>query len=225
MALAMPCSVAVNEEEGPDFFDSYAKNTNGLTGIYSYTVEPAEDCGISIVLYGTRMQLDLDVTELVDGEEEVHLGEAENMEYYFGARSFDPGSLRQGSVAWMVNAGLVAHAWGDQLEGMCVGEQRRLLIPPSVTYGQWKGKAIYIDFELIKVDDKGFKEWELEERKEMLTTFYKTYDPSKSAAKISELVEKAGLEKFPKLCRQLYAKYNAHPVTVWLDDREAKGEL
>jgi starvation-inducible outer membrane lipoprotein len=61
-----------------------------------------------------------------------------------------------------------------------------------VTYGQWKGKAIYIDFELIKVDDKGFKEWELEERKEMLTTFYKTYDPSKSAAKISELVEKAG---------------------------------
>jgi hypothetical protein len=34
-------------------------------------VEPAEDCGISIVLYGTRMQLDLDVTELVDGEEEV----------------------------------------------------------------------------------------------------------------------------------------------------------
>jgi hypothetical protein len=71
LALAMPCSVAVNEEEGPDFFDSYAKNTNGLTGIYSYTVEPAEDCGISIVLYGTRMQLDLDVTELVDGEEEV----------------------------------------------------------------------------------------------------------------------------------------------------------
>jgi hypothetical protein len=32
------------------------------------------------------------------------------MEYYFGARSFDPGSLRQGSVAWMVNAGLVRSA-------------------------------------------------------------------------------------------------------------------
>ena len=40
---------------------------------------------------------------------------------------------------------------------MFPGEQRRLLIPPTVTYGEWKGKAIYIDIELIKVDDKGFK--------------------------------------------------------------------
>jgi hypothetical protein len=37
------------------------------------------------------------------------------------------------------------------------GEQRRLLVPPTVTYGEWKGKAVYIDIELIKVDDKGFK--------------------------------------------------------------------
>ena len=29
------------------------------------------------------------------------------MELYFGARSFDPASQRQGSVAWMINAGLV----------------------------------------------------------------------------------------------------------------------
>lgn len=36
-----------------------------------------------------------------------HLGEAENMEFYFGSRSFDPTAMRQGSVAWMVNAGLV----------------------------------------------------------------------------------------------------------------------
>ena len=40
---------------------------------------------------------------------------------------------------------------------MFSGEQRRLLVPASVTYGDWKGKAVYIDIELIKVDDKGFK--------------------------------------------------------------------
>jgi hypothetical protein len=32
------------------------------------------------------------------------------MEFYFGSRSFDPTSMRQGSVAWMVNAGLVRAA-------------------------------------------------------------------------------------------------------------------
>ena len=40
---------------------------------------------------------------------------------------------------------------------MCVGEQRRLLVPPEVTYGEWKNKALYIDLELLSVDDKGFK--------------------------------------------------------------------
>ncbi len=72
LALAVPGSVrAMNDEEGPAFFDAYAKNTDGLGGIYAYTVEPAEDCGISMVNYGTRLMLDLDVTELVNGEEEV----------------------------------------------------------------------------------------------------------------------------------------------------------
>ena len=76
----------------------------------------------------------------------------------------------------------------------------------KVTYGAWKGKAVYIDIELIKVDDKGFKEYELEERVEILSTFYATYDKSKPADKIASMVDKAGVDKFPKLCRQLYAK-------------------
>ena len=71
LALAVPGSVAMNDEEGGSFFDAYVKDQSGLTGIYAYTLEPAEDCGISMVNYGTRLQLDLDVTELVDGEEQV----------------------------------------------------------------------------------------------------------------------------------------------------------
>ena len=176
------------------------------------------------------------------------------MEVYFGQRSFDPGMHRQGTIQWIVHAGLVraapprrrrlfslgllpataadgacalqvAHAWADQLQGMCVGEVRRLILPPSATYGDWKDKAVYLDFELIKVDDEGFKEWEESERREILTNFYQQYDPSKGAAKVEELLTKAGVEKFPKLCRQLYAKYNTHPVTMWLDEKEAKGDL
>ena len=119
----------------------------------------------------------------------------------------------------------MAHAWADQLQGMCVGEVRRLILPPSATYGDWKDKAVYLDFELIKVDDEGFKEWEESERREILSNFYQQYDPSKGAAKGEELLTKAGVEKFPKLCRQLYAKYNTHPVTMWLDEKEAKGDL
>jgi hypothetical protein len=39
-----------------------------------------------------------------------HLGEAENMEVYFGQRSFDPGMQRQGTIQWIVHAGLVRAA-------------------------------------------------------------------------------------------------------------------
>lgn len=66
-------SVAMNEEEGPAFFDAYkADITKSLGGVYAYTVEPAENCGISMVNYGSRLILDLAVTELHrNGDEDV----------------------------------------------------------------------------------------------------------------------------------------------------------
>jgi hypothetical protein len=66
-------SVAMNEEEGPAFFDAYkADITKSLGGIYAYTVEPAESCGITMVNYGSRLILDLAVTELKrNGDEDV----------------------------------------------------------------------------------------------------------------------------------------------------------
>jgi hypothetical protein len=43
-------------------------------------------------------------------------------------------------------------------------------------------------------------EYEKEERVEILTTFYATYDPSKSLTSIQELVEKAKRALPSKLC-------------------------
>ena len=65
-SLALTSTHALNDEDGPAMFESYAKNTAGLDGIFVYTTEAAEDCGISMVNYGTRMLLDVDAVELKD---------------------------------------------------------------------------------------------------------------------------------------------------------------
>lgn len=65
-SLALTSTHALNDEEGPAMFEQYTKNTAGLDGIFVYTTDPAQDCGISMVNYGTRMLLDIDAVELTD---------------------------------------------------------------------------------------------------------------------------------------------------------------
>lgn len=119
-----------------------------------------------------------------------HMDSGSNVEYFAGHLSFNPQSGKAGSAKFLINAGLTAHKWGDLLRGMCIGEVRRLLVPPARTFGTWKDKAIYIDIDISKMDDKGFKEYTPEDRSEILTKFYAKYDPTKGADKVAALLEK-----------------------------------
>ena len=165
-ALVLLTTVSADEKLFAKFLANPAS-----TSLQEYTLQAAEDCGISYVFYGTRTLLDFDVTEIVDGKEK-HLADGSNLEFYFGSQSFDPTEGKPNSPSFFVKAGLSAHKWGEMLRGMCVGEERRFLIPPHLTYGDWKEKAIFIDFELMAVDDKGFKEFTDEDQLEILTDFY-----------------------------------------------------
>ena len=131
-----------------------------------------------------------------------------------------------GTPKFLLNAGLTAHRWGEFLRGMCLGEVKRLLIPPHKSFGAWKDKAVYIDIEPAKADDKGWKEYTAVDKSEILTEFYAKVDAGKGGpVKIAGLLEKFGAEKFPKLCRQLYAKYKVHPVELWNSKKEMEKDL
>ena len=69
-----------------------------------------------------------------------HLGEAEKMEFYFGSRSFDPTSMRQGSVAWMVNAGLVRAAAPAHSIRHPRSDASAILVPHTTAGCAWLGR-------------------------------------------------------------------------------------
>ena len=66
---ALTLAPALRQEDGPKMFGRFQEDTD-LGGLYAYTLEEAEDCGITHVNYGTRMLLDFDATEMLAGGEE-----------------------------------------------------------------------------------------------------------------------------------------------------------
>ena len=66
---ALTVAPALRQEDGPKMFGRFQEDTD-LGGLYAYTLEEAEDCGITHVNYGTRMLLDFDATEMLAGGEE-----------------------------------------------------------------------------------------------------------------------------------------------------------
>lgn len=72
---------------------------------------------------------------------------------------FDSSIPRGQPLSFTVGAGQVIKGWDQGLLGMCVGEKRRLVIPPELGYGSTgagakipPGATLIFETELVKID-------------------------------------------------------------------------
>ncbi|KAK7067149.1 Peptidyl-prolyl cis-trans isomerase fpr2 [Halocaridina rubra] len=85
---------------------------------------------------------------------------------------FDQSSNRGNAFEFRLGAGQVIRGWDRGLDRMCVGERRRLTIPPHLAYGE-KGAGgvipphatLVFEVELVDIPDKAFSEKEQPERR------------------------------------------------------------
>lgn len=73
---------------------------------------------------------------------------------------FDSSLDRNDPIVFELGAGRVIKGWDNGISGMCVGEKRKLKIPPHLGYGDSGapptipgGATLIFDTELVKIDD------------------------------------------------------------------------
>ncbi|KAF8069595.1 FKBP15 [Scenedesmus sp. PABB004] len=73
---------------------------------------------------------------------------------------FDSSLDRNDPIVFELGAGRVIKGWDQGISGMCVGEKRKLKIPPHLGYGESGapptipgGATLIFDTELVKIDD------------------------------------------------------------------------
>lgn len=74
---------------------------------------------------------------------------------------FDSSHDRSEPIVFELGAGRVIKGWDQGLLGMCVGEKRKLKIPPHLGYGDGGagpkipgGATLIFDTELVKIDEQ-----------------------------------------------------------------------
>jgi len=75
-------------------------------------------------------------------------------------KKFDSSRDRAEPFKFQIGVGQVIKGWEEGVLGMCVGEQRRLIVPPALGYGDQGagdiipgGATLYFDVELIAVEE------------------------------------------------------------------------
>ena len=72
---------------------------------------------------------------------------------------FDESYKRGQPFSFVLGSGMVIRGWEEGIPGMCVGEKRRLRIPPSMGYGGRKvgsipaNSVLLFDIELLDIED------------------------------------------------------------------------
>lgn len=73
---------------------------------------------------------------------------------------FDSSLDRNDPIVFELGAGRVIKGWDQGISGMCIGEKRKLKIPPHLGYGESGspptipgGATLIFDTELVKIDD------------------------------------------------------------------------
>ncbi|KAI8107291.1 hypothetical protein M9434_001934 [Picochlorum sp. BPE23] len=73
---------------------------------------------------------------------------------------FDSSHDRKTPLSFPVGHGYVIEGWEKGVLGMCVGEHRKLVIPPELGYGDRgagdvipPGATLYFDLELVKIEE------------------------------------------------------------------------
>lgn len=79
--------------------------------------------------------------------------------YLESGDQFDSTYDRQQPVRFLMGAGQVIKGWEEGVMGMCVGEKRRLIVPPSLGYGDQgygsvpAGATVTFDVELVDANE------------------------------------------------------------------------
>jgi len=73
---------------------------------------------------------------------------------------FDSSHDRNEPFKFQIGVGQVIQVWEEGVLGMCVGEKRRLIVPPELGYGEQGagdiipgGATLYFDIELLSTED------------------------------------------------------------------------
>ena len=76
-------------------------------------------------------------------------------------KQFDSSIDRNRPLDFTLGVGQVIKGWDQGLEGMCVGEERKLTIPANLAYGSRSmgsaipgGSALVFDVKLIRINGK-----------------------------------------------------------------------
>jgi len=75
-------------------------------------------------------------------------------------KKFDSSRDRNEAFQFQIGVGQVIKGWEEGVLGMCIGEHRRLIVPPSLGYGDQGagdiipgGATLYFDVELISAEE------------------------------------------------------------------------
>ncbi|TRY67786.1 hypothetical protein TCAL_02929 [Tigriopus californicus] len=108
--------------------------------------------------------LKLEVVEKVDScEKQAKNGDLLTMHYtgtLEDGTKFDSSLDRSEPFKFQIGVGQVIKGWEEGIVGMCVGEKRKLIVPPELGYGEQGagdvipgGATLYFDVELLETDE------------------------------------------------------------------------
>jgi len=125
-------------------------------------------CGIVFVLSVLFVHVygDLKVEVLFKPEQcdkKSEIGKMLSMHYtgtLEGGKKFDSSLDRNQPFSFQLGVGQVIKGWDQGLTDMCIGEKRKLIIPPELGYGDKgageaipAGATLYFDVELLSIDE------------------------------------------------------------------------
>jgi len=97
-----------------------------------------------------------------DCEVKTQKGQLLSMHYkgtFEDGKQFDSSYDRNQPFTFQIGVGQVVKGWDEGLLDMCVGEKRRLVVPPHLGYGEHgagevipPGSTLYFDTELLKIE-------------------------------------------------------------------------